>query len=239
MTSLACPDKELLIQADHDGELGAADAAALHAHLAACPGCRAQAAFLQDLSTRLRAEIPRPALPAWIAAPAQPAPLIRPPTRAALFIYSPMVALAALALVVFLAPPGPGTNLADQAVAAHIRALQPGHLMDVISTDRHTVKPWFAGKLDFSPPVRDFTAAGFPLKGARLDYFVNRPIAALVYGRDRHIIDLSVWPAATGVASSGTVNGYNYITWYQDGMAFCAVSDLNSAELQQFAGMWR
>jgi anti-sigma factor RsiW len=239
MTNEPCPDKTLLIQADYDGELSAAEAAALHAHLQTCPGCRAQAAFLQDLSARLRSEIPRTALPAWITTAAPP--IARPATFAAanLWRYSPALSMLALVAVISLASLRTTNSLPDEAVAAHIRALQPGHLMDVVSTDRHTVKPWFAGKLDFSPPVHDFATAGFPLKGARLDYLVHRPVAAMVYGRDRHLIDLSIWPAATAAAASGTLNGYNYITWHQDGMAFCAVSDLNAAELQQFAELWQ
>lgn len=122
-------------------------------------------------------------------------------------------------------------------MAAHIRALQPGHLMDVVSTDRHTVKPWFAGKLDFSPPVRDFADIGFPLKGGRLDYLHGRPVAALVYARGQHMIDVLVWPGRTK-RRSGTDNGYNFVSRQQGDMVLWFVSDLNSAELGGFADRW-
>jgi anti-sigma factor RsiW len=132
--------------------------------------------------------------------------------------------------------------LPDQLVADHIRALQPGHLIDVISTDQHTVKPWFDGRLDYAPPVRDFKSDGFPLAGGRLDYMANRPVAALIYRRRLHVIDLYVWPAgnATDAApATGARAGYNYVGWRHAGMIFWAVSDLNADELGAFVRLWQ
>jgi anti-sigma factor RsiW len=111
-------------------------------------------------------------------------------------------------------------------------------LYDVESTDQHTVKPWFDGKLDFAPPVTDLASKGFPLVGGRLDYLDHRDVAALVYQRQKHFVNVFVWPSdgkPTNFAEVRTIRGYNLVFWQQDGMNFCATSDLNAAELQQFA----
>jgi anti-sigma factor RsiW len=140
-----------------------------------------------------------------------------------------------------MVPSDPG--LTEQIVTGHIRALQPGHLEDVQSSDQHTVKPWFDGRIDFAPPVKDLAAQRFPLIGGRLDYLAGRPVAALVYQRDKHIINLFVW----AVAESSTVpspetterHGYNLVHWTQNGMNFWAVSDLEANQLRDFMDDWR
>lgn len=128
-----------------------------------------------------------------------------------------------------------GEVVAAQVVDAHLRALQPGHLTDVASTDQHTVKPWFDGKLDFAPPVNDFADQGFPLAGGRLDVLNGRSVAVLVYGRRQHVINVFIWPDAAGDSRplSGATLGYNWIEWRKDGMEMWAVSDLNAAELSE------
>jgi anti-sigma factor RsiW len=122
---------------------------------------------------------------------------------------------------------------AAELVDAHIRALQPGHLTDVASTDQNTVKPWFDGKTAFSPPVSDFGAQDFQLVGGRLDVFQGRTVAALVYGRRKHFISVFIWPDVTQDVEqyAGAMNGYQWISWKHSGLRFCAVADTNRDDL--------
>jgi anti-sigma factor RsiW len=131
--------------------------------------------------------------------------------------------------------------LVDEAVSDHIRSLQTDHLTDVASTDQHTVRPWFAGKLDFSPPVADLAAMGFPLTGGRLEHIAGRPAAALIFHRRQHVINLFIWPVSqTAVAPRHTSrNGYNAETWSQAGLNFLAVSEIPATELKQFSETFR
>jgi anti-sigma factor RsiW len=137
----------------------------------------------------------------------------------------------------------PGTAISHDVLASHVRALMPGHLTDVASTNRHNVKPWFNGRLDYSPPVYDLSADGFPLVGGRVDYVGGRAVAVLVYQRRQHVISLYVWPADRGEAptaepaSDRTRQGYHLLTWTRSGMTRWAISDLNVPELRQFAGL--
>jgi anti-sigma factor RsiW len=130
---------------------------------------------------------------------------------------------------------------AREAVSGHIRSLMANHLTDVASTDQHTVKPWFAGKLDFSPPVNDFSGAGYPLVGGRLDYLQGHSVAALVYLHRKHTINVFVWPVATaheGVTPATTQQGFHVVHGTHAGMSYWAVSDLNAQELASFARMF-
>jgi anti-sigma factor RsiW len=131
----------------------------------------------------------------------------------------------------------PQQVLAGDIVSAHIRSLKGTHLLDVPSSDHHTVKPWFNGKLDFSPVVKDVD--GFPLLGGRMEYLDGHPAAALIYGRRNHTINLFTWPSGPAGGVEETRNGYHVESWWSDGMAFWAVSDLNEGELRDFVGLYR
>jgi anti-sigma factor RsiW len=135
----------------------------------------------------------------------------------------------------------PADAIAHDVLASHVRSLMPGHLTDVASSNRHNVKPWFNGRLDYSPPVYDLSGAGFPLVGGRMDYVEGRAVAVLVYQRREHIVNLFVWPAdgeparAPEGAAEPTRQGYHVLSWTRGGMTRSAISDLNAGELREFA----
>jgi anti-sigma factor RsiW len=130
----------------------------------------------------------------------------------------------------------PQRVIAGEVLSAHIRSMTGTHLLDVPSSDQHTVKPWFNGKLDFAPPVKEVD--GYPLIGGRLEYLDGHAAAALVYGRRNHTINLFIWPGSGGEMSE-TRSGFHMERWASDGMTFWAVSDLNESELRQFVGGYR
>jgi len=258
MTGDDCTAMRLLIQADVDGELAPADSVGVEAHLKRCPSCATLQAQLLTLAARIRQEVPQYAMPkelltavqarfAAMAAPEQEGPGIANDNRVSWWQRLPRprlgpvapfgggFALAACLALVFLLPHA--GSLSEAVVSDHIRALQPGHLMDVVSTDQHTVKPWFDGRLDFAPPVKDLKAEGFPLTGGRLDYLAGKQVAALIYQRRQHLIDLYVWPDGSHLdhgPTAGSRSGNNFLRWSRDGMAFWAVSDLDAKELADF-----
>jgi anti-sigma factor RsiW len=233
-----------------DDELDAPLRAAFAEHLPGCPECSSELEIqkairtgLQDASFRYRA-------------PARLTNRVRSALRAAAPARRPMRSwLAAAAALLcgiglgaggtFLAMTGKsqmGADLPRDLVIAHVRSLMAEHLEDVKSSDKHTVKPWFTGQVDFSPPVKDLKDQEYPLLGGRLDYIDQRPTAALVYGRAKHIINLFIWPAGgDGDSSAQTLSrrGYNMSHWRRGGLEFWAVSDLNAEELSEFAQLIR
>jgi anti-sigma factor RsiW len=238
-----CPQVDQVLDAYGDAELGRVDAKEVRNHLDACPACRRRAAERESLGRLIRG------LP-YYAAPDRlrlGVATTRRPARV-----SPRV-LAWAAMVTLAVSVGSGTAtrairarqaaaamtaIAQDVVSSHVRAsMDAAHLLDVRSTEHHTVKPWFLGKLDFSPPVEDLTPLGFPLLGGRLDYVAGRPVAALVYQRRQHTINVFVWPAANNgevPTDTRSLRGFEVCHWTRDGMAFWAVSDLNDTELDEF-----
>jgi anti-sigma factor RsiW len=250
-----CQQLEKLIHAYQDGELDITSAVNVEEHIGECAKCENRAKNLRTLSRSLRNEGLRFQMcPGFqqrmqsTLAQAQMAEEEAAPAQRGRFSQAAgwMVAavLAIMGLIAALAPHG-GSGSDHQLVADltanHVRSLMASHLMDVASTDRHTVKPWFDGKVEFAPPVKDLKEAGFPLLGGRLDFVDGHPAAALVYGRQKHIINLFVWPAqagASGAPQSQEKDGYHLVRWISGGMNLWAVSDLNAQELEEFAQRW-
>ena len=240
-----CEEWALLVQADVDGELDIPTSARVAQHVEACAACAALQADLITLSRRLKAEIVQDTAPATLIKPLQTAtppvatlPLERRRRAAPLFGgFGAGFALAAgLAGLVLLPLSDPNGSLID----GHIRALQPGHLVDVVSTDTHTVKPWFDGRVDFAPDVRDFAADGYPLTGGRVDYVSGRTVAVLVYHHAKHPIDLFVWPGTgNAVPSVSSAKGYAIARWTADGMQHVAISDISPDDMLAFAKLWQ
>ncbi|HEY2710655.1 MAG TPA: anti-sigma factor [Caulobacteraceae bacterium] len=236
----ACPDKELLLHALVDGELDAGNVLALEAHVATCPGCAAELAAIREVKAWL-AEAPvayqapaslRLRLDEALAEAEAPPPRrgVRPDT----WVMSGAVTALAACLALFAFVPT-GASLQSALVDGQVRSLEAQHLVDVQTSDRHTVKPWFNGKIDFAPPVVDLVAQGYPLVGGRLDRIDGRRVAALVFRRRAHVINLFIWPGdAPATASLERKDGYSLVRWGAGGLVFWAVSDVDSPDLLGF-----
>jgi len=241
---MKCQDAQLLLHAHADRELDLMRHVEVEEHLTGCPACAAASGEISRLKSLLQQEGLYHRAPAALrSALAKQYAASRPP-KARPFAsqwLGPALGLAALLMFVLgqqFVSFRERNTLADQLVDDHVRSLMAAHLTDVASTDQHTVKPWFEGKLDFAPPVRDLATQGFPLRGGRLDYLDRRAVAALVYQRHSHWINLFVAPAEKpGEAAPQTTvrRGFNIVAWDSAGMSFHAVSDLNGAELRDFA----
>jgi len=232
-----------------DGELDLTTCLKLEEHLAGCPSCQQKLADEQELVGLIQSETPRfkpsPFLKTRIQALIREEKSSPATTRswnplALAWTYSGVaVAVMALLAIGVAFFHGNNTELKREAVADHVRSLQVNHLMDVASTDQHTVKPWFAGKLDYSPPVVDLTSSGYPLIGGRLDVLDHRNVAAIIYQRRKHYINLFIWPSDTESLHDGIFNenGYHVVGWTKSGMNYLAVSEIGEKELTDFAQM--
>jgi len=261
---MSCSETRRLIDAYVDSELDLRGALELETHIARCPGCGAEERGLRELQASVRTNLIRYALPPQLEARLHEAlgaeeaaasavseekrPVavmaVRPMRRS--WKWAALAPAAAAALLVVAAPrlwqPRSEASVADAVIAAHVRSLLANHLTDVASSDQHTVKPWFQGKLDYSVAVTDWAEQGYPLAGGRLDYVEDTAAAALVYRRAQHVVNLFVWPSkriGNEPLQHLSRRGYSAYCWAKDGMHYWAVSDLNEAELQKFVELVR
>jgi anti-sigma factor (TIGR02949 family) len=248
-----------LVHAAIDGELNAVDMMRFEAHLAECPECSAEYARLTTLSAAIRTQATRYTAPAelrsalmqsWMPEETSTHKVVPFPAKRSQRWLRPAAggfaigAALAASLAVMIDTRSVDNAVTDSIVTAHIRGLQPGHLTDVQISDQHQVKPWFAGKIDLAPPVKELGDKGFDLVGGRLDYIQGREAAVVVYRRKLHVIDLFITRGDSGysteslIAPHATPSGYNVEHWSDDGQDYWAVSDLNRTELADFAKVW-
>ncbi|WP_407113540.1 anti-sigma factor family protein [Bradyrhizobium sp. LMG 9283] len=241
---MTCDEARILLHALLDNELDAGNAREVEAHVASCPNCAAELAAERDMQRVLADTELRYTAPASLRARIEaslPQAQHQQPTRRSMLrgfaMGSAVSALAASGVIAVVLRQDDQQRILSEVVSAHLRSLQAGHLTDVVSTDQHTVKPWFNGKLDVAPPVIDLTAQGFTLVGGRLDYIDARAIGAVVYKRRQHVINLFVSQTSSTEhrpPRTQSMQGFNCRRWGDRGLNFWAVSDLGADELAEF-----
>ena len=240
---MTCDEAEILLHALIDGELDAGHAREVEDHVAGCPRCAAALRDYREMSKAVAGADLRYKAPLELRRRIEASlPQAKVPSRRAVLrgfaMGSAVSAIAATGLVAIVLRHDDESRITSEIVSAHLRSLQAGHLTDVLSTDQHTVKPWFNGRLDVAPPVIDLTAQGFTLIGGRLDYVDARPVGAIVYRRRLHTINLFVAQTAsteTRTARTETFQGFNIRSWSEGGLNYWAVSDIAADELAEFS----
>ncbi len=246
-----CGDTRPLLGAYVDAELDPDTAAKVAGHLANCPECSSEYESMLDTMARLRGGLRGFAAPDVLRERVRAELRRTTPARARRWSWR-AAGIAAALLFVGLGAGGAvgaargrreaiGSTIRHDVLASHVRSLMPGHLTDVASNDQHNVKPWFNGRVDFSPEVPRLEADSFPLVGGRVDYVAGRPAAVIVYARRKHVIDVFAWPDTTkpGAVRRESLNGYNMIEWGASGIRYWAVSDVNDRDLEAFAKVFR
>lgn len=240
-----CQEVRMLIDGYVDGELDPIRNREVEQHFRTCSACSTVFNSHQALRAALRTgSLYRTAPPAlrnrirssFKSAPTRKSLMGLPQWRwAAVAASLALVSVLTWRVAPFLPTETADDQLIQEVTASHVRSLMVTHLVDIPSSDRHVVKPWFTGKLDFAPSVADLTEQGFPLVGGRLDYVNGRAVAGLVYKRREHVINVFLWPSAAAVETRSLAHqGYHLVCWTQSGMTYWAISDLNSRELQEF-----
>jgi anti-sigma factor RsiW len=249
---MRCDECRELLPAYTDGELIPEESNVIREHLASCPQCTADHDAMRELTRRLHAGLDRPRAPdvlkarirGALARPDVLQPLAAPSRARRTSLIAAGLMIAALSATASFAVARRGTfepSMGEQVLSSHIRSLMPGHLTDVASNDLHNVKPWFNGRVDLSPNVPRLDSLGFPLVGGRVDYVGGRPVAAVVYTRRQHVINVLSWPVdRTGPAalSMSTHHGYHLAHWRDAGVEYWAASDVSENDLRQFVALF-
>lgn len=248
-----CPESATMLHCFIDGELDSIHSVRFEQHLSTCPHCSAELERLKAVrrvigQNGIKWQTPDEVRSRVLAAialedakhrPSVPEGRLDGGWRRGLQLvkqwsFIPSLAVLAASMMLLVSNPRQDVAVQDEILASHIRSMLANHLVDIQTSDQHTVKPWFDGKIDFSPPVVDLSAQGFPLIGGRVDYIEGRVVAALIYRKGGHIINVFVWPGSPVAQSSTAHDGYNLMEWSGGGLVFWGVSDVNPTDLATF-----